>query len=124
MKTVLNPVRDLSSWACFHLQNGPASTRMMFLEIMDECERFILNLDGNIEYLAQYEKITRPAACLLLKKILYGYEDHDLDWDCPSLALIKKPCMHLGLRAPEGWHKALMRKSSRYRLMHHPRKRI
>lgn len=120
-KRLIRLVKGLCSWCQMMSESGPQSTKIEFLDVMSKANRFLMKLEGNLDELAGYEHITHNEACLRLTEVLF--HGHQLHWDQPSKSQILHLCLHLGIRAPAGWHGYFMLKKEEYRLMIRPRKK-
>lgn len=123
-KSLIETVRGLSSWAYRMSEEGPHSTRIDFFDVTSQANRFLENLEGSLDSLAEHEGITHNRACLELRRILfYGHETFHYD-DEPDTRKILRLCLHLGIRAPVGWHAHFLLVSKRYRSIHRPNRRL
>jgi len=98
-------------------------TRMGFLEVAHDANRFLENFERNLDFLADYERTTHNQACRMMGRILFeGHRVHD--YDEPNMERILALCLQLGIRAPTGWHGRFLLKSERYRSIHRPNNRL
>ena len=122
-KRVLELVRGLSSWSYRMSEQGPQRTRGGFLEVMLQANRFLEKFEENIDFLADSERVTKDQACRMMRDILFqGHKVYD--YDEPSRGRILNLCLHLGVKAPAGWHGHFLLASKRYRSLHRPNNRL